>query len=349
MNQYLSQKIRILSSIAIIMVIYIHAFYTEGADMAVLSKIQNIIGGHFCLVAVPLFYVISGYLFFLFVPDGVKSIFGKMKKRCKTLLVPYVLANSLTFLFWIILGLIALRLPMIDSVINTKILPVIQNQSFAETFKLVFITPPIAFQLWFIRDLMVVVFFSPILWLLLRYFSTSKFTSYLFICLLAFVYILWGNNEYLNAFLWFLAGGILSMGRFQIYNPSRNKCLYFIFIILYVGVCVLAGFGYIPSWSKILIPIVGIIALWLIYDQMNKLNNYLSRTIFIQYTFFVYLIHEPLLNIFKKLPLLINKGEITLICCYIFIPVIFYVFACLLGSLLKRIIPKIYSIYTGGR
>lgn len=87
MTEYISTKIKVLSALLILMVLYIHMYYTEAAEN--LLVLQKIVGGGLCSVAVPLFYLISGYLFFIKVPKGLTSIFEKLKKRCRTLLIPY--------------------------------------------------------------------------------------------------------------------------------------------------------------------------------------------------------------------------------------------------------------------
>ena len=77
MTEYVSDKIKLLSALLILMVVYIHMYYTE-ADGNLLV-LQKIVGGGICSVAVPLFYLISGYLFFIKVPNGRASIFDKLK------------------------------------------------------------------------------------------------------------------------------------------------------------------------------------------------------------------------------------------------------------------------------
>lgn len=66
MTPYLSDKMKVLSLIAITMVIYIHTYYTEGEGYYYFSTMQRFFGGvGISGVANPLFYVISGYLFFM--------------------------------------------------------------------------------------------------------------------------------------------------------------------------------------------------------------------------------------------------------------------------------------------
>ena len=71
MNQYLSDMLRNMSAVAILMVLYIHMFYTEGNAMPSLLAIERFIGSGICSVTVPLFYMISGFLFFSESPDRI--------------------------------------------------------------------------------------------------------------------------------------------------------------------------------------------------------------------------------------------------------------------------------------
>lgn len=69
MTPFLSQKIKLLSLISIILVLYIHSGFhdypNEIQGMPFNFKLQDFISGKIGRCAVPLFYAISGYLFFL--------------------------------------------------------------------------------------------------------------------------------------------------------------------------------------------------------------------------------------------------------------------------------------------
>lgn len=350
MTPYLSDKLRNLSALAILMVLYIHMYYTEGAMMPTLLIIEQFVGSGICSVAVPLFYVISGFLFFLNVPYGLRSISKKIKKRLRTLLIPYLLTNILTFIFYVSLNLIALKIAAIDRVVNFKVLDVILEDGFMATLKLVFINPPIAFQLWFIRDLLVVIVFSPCIWLLLNSIS-SRIWKILFPIALLLIFVLGGHNGYCGAFVWFTIGGFIAVSKIQVNRKSVSIVPIMLFWFCYVGLSVLWSQNAECMYLCRYIPLIGIPALWYGYDLVTNCTKNKSENIrkIVDYTFFIYLIHEPLLNIFKKLPLLLIRSEAMLIGCYILIPLFFYLFALMLGSIIKRTFPKAYSIYTGGR
>lgn len=350
MSEYLSNKIRVLSALLILMVLYIHMYYTEGSGN--LFILENIVGGGFCSVAVPLFYLISGYLFFLKVPDGLFSIVQKMKKRCRTLLIPYLVANILTFLFYALLNVITWKMPAIDKVVNFKVLDVLMEKGLWATLELVFIAPPIAFQLWFVKYLMVVILFSPLIYFALKYAVTKTVYIRLAVAILLVVFI-YGHTMLARTVFWFVAGGLFAMARTGIENKRYGKFTTAFITALYVFLSVGAATGILaPEWKRY-IPLVGVPAIWLLYDLVADYNRKAVEgelvLFFSKYTFFVYLCHEPLLNIFKKTPLLISRSETMFIASYLIIPILFYLAACLLGYCCRSIAPRLYSIYTGGR
>ena len=110
-------------------------------------------------LCVPLFFVISGYLFFLNVPErpDVKWFGNKLWKRVFSLLIPYLIANVLAFLFyWLAM----------------HYTPSLVSGFFGDNWKnpiYVFWTGPINLSLWFIRDLIIICVLSPLIWLLIRY------------------------------------------------------------------------------------------------------------------------------------------------------------------------------------
>lgn len=68
MNQYFSEKIKVVSFFSIVLVLYIHSGFQdypyEIAGMKLNFLLQDIISDKIGRCAVPMFYMISGYLFF---------------------------------------------------------------------------------------------------------------------------------------------------------------------------------------------------------------------------------------------------------------------------------------------
>lgn len=163
MTQYLSDKLKVLSFISIMLVLYIHSDFKEQDILGMFwnNKIQVIISEMIGRCAVPLFYIISGFLFFLNVPNGLNSIYEKMKKRVKTLLVPYVVGC----LFFVVFSFLVAIVPGTSKFINNSILPLF-HESYLKILTSIFYDAgtgvPCAFQLWFLRDLILIVSTAPI-------------------------------------------------------------------------------------------------------------------------------------------------------------------------------------------
>lgn len=111
MNDYLSKKIKFLSFFAMIGVVYCHAYnyfdrflqsrtvLSEGANPG--AMLQFFIINGLVRFAVPLFFIFSGYLFFVHFEFTWKGYLQKVLKRVRTLVVPFLIWTALagTFLY----------------------------------------------------------------------------------------------------------------------------------------------------------------------------------------------------------------------------------------------------------
>ena len=112
-------------------------------------------------VCVPLFFAISGYLFFRNTPEkpDVKWFWGKISSRFFTLVIPYLIA---VIVAW---GCYYFAIREVPSMVSGF---------FGDNWKdplFVFWKGPINMSLWFIRELIVLVIVSPVVYLLVRYLS----------------------------------------------------------------------------------------------------------------------------------------------------------------------------------
>ena len=110
------------------------------------------------------------------------------------------------------------------------------------------------------------------------------------------------------------------------------------------------------DWSLLRIPIIllGIVGAWGLYDAVVGKDFNLSKhrwlTTACQFTFFIYLFHEPTLNIVRKLIVVVlGKNELGYLTSYLISPWIFTVCAVFIGSLFRKYLPKVYNLCTGGR
>ena len=110
-------------------------------------------------VCVPLFYVISGYLYFRNAPldPQPRWFLDKYKSRFFSLVIPYLIANVIAW------GCYYFALKAVPSMVSGF---------FGDNWKdpvFVFWTGPVNMSLWFIRELILVVLVSRLIFLLVRY------------------------------------------------------------------------------------------------------------------------------------------------------------------------------------
>lgn len=350
MTQYLSDKLRVLSLISIILVLYIHSgFHADEIEGMVMNdRVQEFVSGMMGRCAVPLFYVISGYLFFLKVPDGMTSIYGKIKKRVWTLVVPYIIGC----LFFVGFGVLMAVLPGVSKYMNSSVMPLFSNPV-GEILRSIFYDAgngaPCAFQLWFLRDLILIVATSPLWYLCLRHLKWG-----FVVVAFGLTYLDVSHVPFYSLF-WFALGGQLTKAKIEMGGVSgRIKVAIFgLFLIISIVQLLCPD---MLEWNLLRIPIImlGIIGIWGLYDAFVERKFCLSHHKWLatacQYTFFIYLFHEPTLNIVRKLIVVVlGKNELWYLTSYLLSPWIFTVCAVFAGLLFRKYLPKVYNICTGGR
>ena len=319
--------------------------------MAYYDKIQLFTSEMIGRCAVPLFYLISGYLFFMKVPDGVKSIGRKIRKRIKSLLIPYFIGCVFFVIFYSFVALLPLTSNLINS--SSSIMPLFQKP-----YSIILISIfydggtgyPCAFQLWFLRDLILIVATSPLWYLCLKHLKWG-FVAVVFVL----TYFDVPHVPFYSLF-WFVLGGQLTKVKIEMGGNGRTKVAIFgLFLFLIISIIQLF-FPDIINWSLLRIPIIllGIIGAWGLYDVVLGKDFSLSRHqwlgIACQFTFFIYLFHEPTLNIVRKLiVVMLSKNELGYLTSYLLSPWIFTVCAVFAGLLFRKYLPRVYNVCTGGR
>lgn len=356
MNNYLSLKFKVISFFAIILVVFLHSFNlivkVDADNVLSLTRgystfIQEFISQGITRVAVPIFFTISGYLFFLNLKGSWPEFEKKMRKRVKTLIFPYLLWSLLGILVYLVLQ----SLPIIQDYFTNKL---IRAYSWYELLDTLFLNP-IPYQFWFIRDLIILTVLSPLLFLLLRNLK---------MWLIIILTILWFQNVNLiiianEALLFFVFGGHLAFHQqkwiLQHFALGEAVILTISWITLISIKTTLTHFDSSPIsinfFHKIGI-LVGLLAVWSMYDAfMNKKESIPSKyTLLFSFTFFVFACHEPILTILKKgFFSILGQGELISILIYFMAPTIAILVSILIGFILKKIIPQFYGLLTGGR
>lgn len=263
-ERYLSDKIKFLSLFSIILVLYIHSGFHnypyEILGMKFNNMLQELISEKIGRCAVPLFYMISGFLFFQNTDDGIRTIYKKMSKRVYTLVIPYIISCLFFPLFFVVLDLI----PGSEKFINGGNIFSFFEQPISVIISSLFYktpggTSPLTFQLWFLRDLIIIVAISPILYLLRKYFN-KYILVLLFFCLNLSVYIC--SYFPITALFWFMLGDAI------INDMSKLKSKFILMTFLIISLLEIYYEVKFPQYISIPITLLGIMGIWNIYDYI---------------------------------------------------------------------------------
>lgn len=171
-----------------VLVVYLHSrpeVIGAGADlesMPILLNLTSLISGNITRIAVPAFFFISGYLFFLNMERWEWCrYFDKLKRRFHTLVVPFIVWNLL------ILGIYFCIQTFVPSLIHNEH-ELIRNYELTDylgAFGFNFLEKPICYQLWFIRDLIVLVLLTPVLYVIIANLRRLRYCAIAGVALIA--------------------------------------------------------------------------------------------------------------------------------------------------------------------
>lgn len=356
MNNYFSFKLKFLSFLLIILVVFLHSYnisdqiLTFKTELPVFFNIfiQEFVSQGITRIAVPLFFMISSYLYFRNFNGSVQIYVEKIKKRINTLLIPYILWSLLGLSVFFLLQLI----PGLSIFFKNEL---IINFSFKDYLEVIFINP-IPFQLWFIRDLFILMLLSPLIYHLLKKSSILVLISASIFWIIN-VKLYFISNE---ALLFFLIGSSFALNRITIllepilFKYSQYLSLFWLFAVL-TNTC-LSIFNLLDVSITNVIHriniIFGIASLWLLYDYFMSRNKSLINSIspYFAYSFFIYAFHIPFLGMLQKL-LFYFWGYNDSISLSIFLisPIITIAIAIIIATFLKQKFTKSYNFLTGNR
>ena len=229
---------------------------------------------------------------------------------------------------------------------------------------LCFITPTPALHLWFIRDLMILVIFSPIIFLSLKYLRWGAIV----LSLMFFLYV-WLKDLYIlnildigRSFvspLFFMIGGYIAIFHqeaMQLRWASKSVCLLWavvwVLLLSLQTVFLVKGYSTMASLSHQVSVFAGIAFLWSFYDtHLSKSSLMVALDKIVPYTFFIYLCHFLVLQPYFRYIWYAMFGESSF--SYVvgsLVLAITTVLVCLaLAKILKKTMPSFYKVLVGGR
>lgn len=343
-----SKNLNIIKGIAILMVVMIHCDFRRRLqqDYSVPFDIyMQCLTREIVFDAVPLFFFVSGFLFYL----NEESIWKKWKKRIKSLFVPYILWCSFYFVFLFFTQRV-LGLERFFSGDKLKLIADFEAIDYLRVFWDIRDGGPILAPLWFLRNLIVLCVLAPIF----RFLSIRLKVLFPIILLINYFFFHWKFLVVSDSNFLFFGVGIyfcvtdLKLG---LLDKAYLKYVAPIWVLLISAVMVSYSKG-LPTYD-LAHRLFLIIDCILVYAIVNKVTNNYDCNMILKITaasFFIYLSHEPWISyiqsfFFKYISL---PEAILLAMPWIFVFIaLCYTYA---GHyLLSKYAPPIYRILTGSR
>lgn len=315
-------------------------------------------------IAVPCFYMFSGFLFFNKIKEWNKTLYiTKVKTRLRTLVVPYILFN--------VCALVLFAIPKIlqaDGSIDVYLHKLLDNwvgvfwnyTSWTADYQNIFGQPlinygPCALPLWFLRDLIVMAFISPIVYYLVKYTGIWGL-----VVLFCFYYTkIWveipgySANLFLTAFFYFSLGAFFSVNKKNIVISLR-KYRFVWFIVAAVAMLLSVYFSKTP-YFKFFLPVFvlsGVISAVNITSNLMERGKLQVPEMLTKASFFIYCTHYILIlgalnTLFKKIAGEDNVG--ALFVTYFTVPFLCAALTLCIYLLMRRFTPRLLSLFTGNR
>ncbi|KAA6328151.1 hypothetical protein EZS27_022923 [termite gut metagenome] len=210
---------------------------------------------------------------------------------------------------------------------------------------------PICYQFWFIRDLMIVVLCTPLI------FGVIKYLRLYGIIILGILWYfgLWFSipGFSITAFFFFSLGAWFSINKCNFVQDSNHR-YYYLFILLYPVLALTDLFTKGVEWNTYIHPagiLAGIICITsLAAHFLNRgylhINKFLPRA-----SFFVFAFHAMPLSLIIKygFKLFQPQNDTSVLLLYFLCPVVTIAIGLLLYFSLMKYFPRFTNIITGGR
>jgi peptidoglycan/LPS O-acetylase OafA/YrhL len=358
-----SARLNLIRFPLIVGIVFIHAYQTSlefGSTQANVIPtgflavfIRDFFSVGLAGIAVPLFFFMSGFLFFYKLDWSSRSFLKKLRTRVRTLLIP--------FLFWNILYLLVIAIAQNISFTSSYFaggIPHITSAGVYDYFNLIIGIDrhPIGFQFWYIRDLMILVLLTPVFHLM------HKKTAWVF---LAIFFGVWFSGYWFNDVLsiipspvpvfFFYAGTVLAV-------KNKTPFLFEKFNIILIIACLVIVFTFAllqdqsqaaaKPWLYRTGILVGIFAAFgatrylFRPEKVKTLFLWLGTT-----SFFIFAFHEPLMDFLQRVVVkyFVPSNDFLKLLFYFAIPIVVILVSLLVYKVLGRLLPKLTSIITGGR
>lgn len=343
-NELISRTIKNIRFPMIMGVVLIHC--TLSSDNCACNSIQHLFSDLLPAACVPIFFLMSGFLFFWQIEEWNKESFLiKFKKRFHSLVVPYLIWNTFT------IALFACMHLFLPSLINPNF------ENVPDWGLLHYLSAywdgsggfPINYPLWFLRNLIVMVYLTPLFYLLVYRMGIVRWLG-----LAAFVVWYFTSESGTSMGAFYFYSGVLFA---YLINKNTDLGGQILKRIAYASGVVFASMIVLSMMNMQLTPcdnnilrLSGTVALLGVFIDITKKGLELPKWLG-ESCFFIYLYHAlPLLVLSRVLVKVLHPvSSFSWIVVYFTNYLLIIVIGVVLYYILNRVFPHLTAVICGGR
>ncbi|WP_304559741.1 acyltransferase family protein [Sphingomonas immobilis] len=348
-----SKRLSIVRFPLILLVLYIHSFIAPvnfaGGSVQLqipfgLTLLCEALSNGIARVAVPLFFLMSGYLFFIGFDGSVAAYGRKLRARVGTLLVPYLLWNVLIASLYIVGQSLPQTAPLFSG--SAKILGGGALATLDAVFG--FTHFPIAYPFWFIRDLMVLAILALPLHLILT--RTSWLLPALLVpCWVASWWFL--PLPAIEATTWFTIGAALALRGRSLFAWEERMTLFAPLYLVLLIADIVMRLRYDWWWLHQPAIALGVATALCLPRYVMRARRMSAALLTLSgASFFVFAAQEPLMTLVRKLLYSVlspTPGVVTAV--YMLEPLAIAALLVAVYFTLRRLLPRFTATISGNR
>lgn len=351
MDRNESVTLNIARFVMMMAVLFLHSYtsvqmYQDVISLPVYSRVTRFFSWQFGELGVPAFFAISGYLFFYGYRQTKECYVSKLIRRLHSLLAPYVFWN----IFFLLVFYGFEYCTTVRELFNEG-RDLVQNYQWQDYLRALWAEErterPFLTQLWFVRNLLVMVLFSPIIYFLIKHLK------YYLIFALGLIWY-FGAQWYceVNTLFFFFWGASFSIFDSSLVKSinSFRKPLVITFVFLSLADLIFMNHP-VNLWfhrAELMLgtPFYLTLISWLVEQNIIRDVKFLSAS-----SFFVFLVHDPMLRFIRKFSLrfMDHSSETQMILAYFGAIILDLAIVYAVYCLMLRYTPRLLSWVSGGR
>ena len=369
-SPFISQKFKFWSFVSMLLLVFVHGYNLQqrylqpftivDEPLTVNTYLQYFLANGIFRFRIPMLFIISGYLYAL---HDAKSYRERTLKRLRTLGLPYLLWSAIALLFTYLLEIYPPTKALVES---SHLMQIDNTRLFLHDYKWYewlgrWIFAPVPYQLWFIRVLLLYNVAYPVI----KWLVTHSVAKWIFFSIAFLLWLSSGGFFFIEGegLLFFSLGVWMQQTGFNIEISKKwmNPFLWgMIFVVTASAKTWLAFKGYAIMKDSVyplllllhkLVVFSGLIIAWFGSNALVKWS--MQKQWFVwctAFAFIIYALHVPLVTyaidgVFNCLHGLQHYRLST----FFLLPLLIIGFSICVGFLLRKYLPKVYAVLTGGR